>query len=118
MIDSSICSGGRTSRTISQRSTSPRVTDTIDLHHVGLRALQQDEAHPAVDRHVLARVDGAHHVLGRIAQADVGEAQGLVGHLGPAAGEDDLAGGDDLVPGQGCQRVQDGSGGRRWACRG
>ena len=71
------------------------------LHHVGLGALQQDQAEAPVDRDVLAGVDGAHHLLGRFAQADIGEAQGLVGDVGPAAGEDDLAGGDDLVPGRG-----------------
>ena len=47
------------------------------LDHIGLRALQQDEAQPPVDRHVLAGVDAPHHLLGGIAQADVGEAQGL-----------------------------------------
>ena len=84
------------------------------LHHVGLGALQEHDPHLAVDRHGLAGVDGAHHVLGGVEQADVGEAQGLVGHVGLAAGVDDLAGGDDLVPAvSGCAAgVQGGSGGR------
>ena len=47
-------------------------------------------------------------VLGRVAQADVGEAERVVRHLGPPAGEDDLAGRHDLVPGQRGQGVQRG----------
>ena len=57
-------------------------------------------------------IDAAHHVLGGIAQADIGEPQGLVGNVGPAAGKDDLAGGDDLVAGEGSERVEIGRCGR------
>ncbi len=83
------------------------------LRHVGLGALQQHQADTAVDRDVLPAVEGAHQVLGRIAQAQVGKTDQVGRHLGPAAREDDLTGGDDLVPRQGGQGVQDGRGGSR-----
>ncbi len=83
------------------------------LRHVGLGPLQQHQADTAVDRDVLATVEGAHEVLGRVAQAQVGETDQVGRHLGAAAREDDLAGGDDLVPRQGGQGVQDGRGGGR-----
>ena len=106
-IDSSICSGGRTSRTASQRSTSPRVTDTMASVTSATGPWSSTMRTRRSTSHLLAPVEGADQLLGRVAQAHVGEAERVVGHLGAAAGEDDLAGRRDLVARERGQGVQD-----------
>src|SRR3984957_18286028 len=81
--------------------------------HVGFGALEQDDAQLPVDRHDLTGVHGAHHFFRWFEQADIGEAQKLTRNQGSAAREDDLAGSDDLVPRERCERMEQGGDGQR-----
>ena len=89
------------------------------LDHVGLRPLEEHHSHLAVEARRRPRfpgVDRPHHILRGIAQAHVREPERLVGHPGPAAVEDDLAGRLHLVSaqgGKGVQRRRGGDGGGR-----
>jgi hypothetical protein len=55
-----------------------------DFGHVGLGPLQQNQAQATVDLNVLTPVEGVDQLLGRVTQPDVGEAEIVNGHLGPA----------------------------------
>ena len=81
-----------------------------DLGDVGLGPLDQVHPDPAVRREGLAPVGGAHRLLGRFVEAEVGEAHAL-GIGGP--GQCQVAGGVDLVRGQRGQGMWGRRGGHR-----